>query len=65
MPVDTALLKNVVMDAVYSKTDKDGKTKLLKEAEKRGCVAVSGLKMLIYQAEEQSRIWTGKRILLG
>ncbi|MGC8735510.1 MAG: shikimate dehydrogenase [Dissulfurimicrobium sp.] len=57
--VDKALLKgfDVVMDIVYSPPE----TRLLKEAKEYGCRVVSGLKMLLYQAEAQFELWTGQK----
>ena len=46
-----------VYDIVYNPI----KTVLLKEAEKRGFRTISGLDMLIYQAERAIEIWTGKK----
>lgn len=43
----------VVFDAVYNPL----RTKLIQEAEKRGCVTVSGLEMFVRQAAEQFRLW--------
>ncbi|MGB9712698.1 MAG: shikimate dehydrogenase family protein, partial [Dissulfurimicrobium hydrothermale] len=56
---DKALLKgfDVVMDIVYSPPE----TRLLKEAKEYGCRVVSGLKMLLYQAEAQFELWTGQK----
>lgn len=47
--------KNIVCDVVYVPV----KTKLLMEAEKRGCTILSGLWMNTYQAAEQMRLWIG------
>ena len=57
MPVPGELLneKLVVMDIVY----KPLKTRLLREAELRGCKTVDGLWMLVYQGIESFRLWTG------
>ncbi len=44
-----------VVDIIYN----PGKTKLLHEAEEKGCVAVNGLGMLIYQAFFAFELWTG------
>jgi len=56
-PVSPEILKPgmVVMDLVYRPVE----TRLLRMARERGCIAVSGLRMLIYQAAEQFRLWTG------
>lgn len=53
--IDPKVLSNfkVVMDIVYSPVE----TLLLKEAKKRGCKTVSGLKMLLYQAIAQFELW--------
>ena len=45
----------IVKDLVYNPL----KTDLLKECEKANAVAVSGIKMLIYQGMESFKIWTG------
>jgi shikimate dehydrogenase len=56
VPVSPQALRKgmVVMDVVYNPL----KTKLLRLAEERGCMTVSGLEMFIYQAAEQFRLWT-------
>jgi shikimate dehydrogenase len=46
-----------VMDIVY----KPLKTKLLREAEERGCRTIDGLEMLARQGAAQVEIWTGKK----
>lgn len=46
----------VVYDIVYNPI----KTILIKEAEKRGLRTISGIDMLIYQAQSSIEIWTGK-----
>lgn len=53
--IDPKLLSNfnVVMDIVYSPVE----TLLLKEARKRGCKTITGLKMLLYQAIAQFELW--------
>jgi len=48
--------ETVIYDIVYNPT----KTVLIKEAEKRGLKTISGLDMLIYQAQSAIQIWTGK-----
>lgn len=47
--------EHIVCDVVYVPV----KTKLLKEAESRGCKILSGLWMNTYQAAEQMRLWLG------
>lgn len=55
---DTSLLesRHAVFDVVYNPRE----TRLLKEAQSRGCVTLSGFWMLVYQAAESIKIWTGK-----
>jgi shikimate dehydrogenase len=45
-----------VMDCIYNPL----KTRLLKDAEEAGCLAINGLAMFVHQGAEQIRIWTGK-----
>lgn len=47
--------ENIVADVVYVPVQ----TKLLVEADKRGCKTLSGLWMNTYQAAEQMRLWLG------
>ena len=56
-PVDAAALRagSVVLDAVYDPLE----TRLLRDARARGARAVSGKWMLIEQAREQLRAWSG------
>jgi len=58
-PIDKNLLlkKHLVTDIVYNPI----KTKLLLEAEKKGCNIQNGLGMLVNQAAEAFEIWTGKK----
>lgn len=56
-PVDNAILGNYqcVMDVIYNPL----KTKMLKDAEKVGCIIVTGLDMFVRQGAEQIKLWTG------
>ena len=58
-PLPKIFLKEgmVVMDIVYQPL----KTKLLEEAEKRGCQTIDGLEMLARQGAGQLEIWTGRK----
>ena len=58
MPFDVNLLEEGqrVVDLIY----KPEKTALLKEAEVKGLETLNGLGMLLYQAGEQFRLWTGE-----
>lgn len=57
-PIDAQWLPKdgVVFDLVYNPME----TPLLKAAKERGAKGVSGLGMLVYQAAESFRLWTGK-----
>lgn len=48
----------VVMDIVYSPV----RTRLIQEAESKGCLVISGLEMLLYQGIAQFEIWTGQKV---
>ena len=56
-PLPKEVLKEgmVVMDIVYRPL----KTRLLREAEEKGCSIINGLEMLAYQGAAQLEIWTG------
>lgn len=56
-PVPERILKQgmVVMDIVYHPSE----TRLLRMARARGCITISGTRMLIHQGAEQFRLWTG------
>jgi shikimate dehydrogenase len=45
----------VVMDIIYNPLE----TKLLRIAQARNCVTITGLDMFIYQGAEQFKLWTG------
>jgi len=47
----------IIMDIVY----KPVHTKLMQIAEKAGCTAISGERMLIHQAMRQFELWTGRK----
>jgi shikimate dehydrogenase len=58
IPINPDLLGRfgVVMDIVYQPLQ----TRLLREAEKRGCASIDGLQMLIHQATAQFELFTGQ-----
>ncbi|MEJ2100514.1 MAG: shikimate dehydrogenase [Desulfobacterales bacterium] len=47
----------IVMDIVYNPL----KTRLLKEAEAKGCQTISGITMFVFQAALQFELWTGRK----
>lgn len=55
VPTDALRPGALVFDAVYRPLE----TRLLREARTRGCRTVDGLRMLVHQAREQIRIWSG------
>lgn len=57
IPLDPNLLGRyrLVMDIVYKPLE----TRLLREAEGRGCATIDGLQMLLHQATAQFELWTG------
>lgn len=57
MPIDEVVLRPdmVVMDAVYNPLV----TRLLRAAERTGCVTISGVDMFVYQGAAQFELWTG------
>jgi len=59
IPIDPNLLPRftLVMDIVYRPLT----TRLLREAELRGCAVIDGLQMLIHQATAQFELWTEKK----
>ena len=58
IPVPEGIVSHfqVVMDIVYAPM----KTRLLQEAETKGCLVINGLEMLLYQGVAQFELWTGK-----
>jgi shikimate dehydrogenase len=58
LPVDPETLRNgqIVVDLVYHPL----RTPFLEAAKDRGCIAVTGLGMLIHQAAHAFRLWTGE-----
>lgn len=58
VPLEHLRANTVVMDAVYDPEE----TRLLREARKCGAVPVAGKWMLVYQAAEQLRSWTGREV---
>ena len=59
-PIPSNLIKGhaVVFDIVFNPY----KTKLLEEAEKKGCFIIPGFEMLINGAALQFKLWTGKNV---
>jgi shikimate dehydrogenase len=56
VPGDALAAGGLVMDAVYDPPE----TALLREARRRGCETLGGKWMLVEQAAEQIRLWTGR-----
>ena len=56
VPADALRPDSLVLDAVYEPE----RTRLLRDAEARGALPISGRWMLIHQAAEQLRLWSGK-----
>lgn len=57
LPFNTSLLRKeqIVCDLIYKKT------LLLEQAEKKGCVTLNGLGMLLWQGVFAFELWTGKK----
>lgn len=62
-PIEDRLLRKdlLVADIIYNPI----KTKLLIEADKIGCLTLSGIGMFINQGAEAFKIWTGKDAPIG
>ncbi len=61
MPLERKDLDNISKDTIiYDIVYNPAKTLLINEAQKRGLKTITGLDMLIYQAERAIEIWTGK-----
>lgn len=62
-PVDAVIPANyqVVVDVIYNPL----KTKLLRDAEAKGCRIFSGLEMFVHQGAEQLKLWTGREAPLA
>ena len=56
VPAEQLRADAVIMDAVYDPEE----TRLLREARERGAIPIQGKWMLIHQAAEQLRAWTGE-----
>jgi len=56
IPLEALNRETVVFDLIYN----PAKTKFLEVAEKAGCLTLNGLYMLLFQAAESFKIWTGK-----
>ena len=56
VPLNALSNFSVVIDAVYTPQE----TRLLREAEQLGCQTICGVGMVVVQAAEQIRIWTGQ-----
>jgi shikimate dehydrogenase len=57
LPIDLSLLRkeHIVCDLIYKKTP------LLEKAEKKGCVSLNGLGMLLWQGAFAFELWTGMK----
>lgn len=56
LPATMLDVRHVVFDMVYRPL----KTRLITEAEQRGCTTILGIEMLLHQAALQFELWTGK-----
>jgi shikimate dehydrogenase len=57
IPVDILTSRQIVLDLVYM----SGQTSLVREAKARGATAIDGKEMLVMQAAESYRLWTGRQ----
>ncbi len=57
VPISYLNPKMMVFDIVY----KPLKTKLIRDSEAKGCITITGEKMLLYQGAKQFELWTGKK----
>jgi shikimate dehydrogenase len=57
-PVEASILSgySCVADVIYHPL----KTKLLRDAEERGCRIIPGIEMFVHQGAQQLKLWTGK-----
>jgi shikimate dehydrogenase/3-dehydroquinate dehydratase type I len=57
-PVSSAIIVKYrwVVDVIYNPL----KTRLVRDAEKVGCITVPGISMFVHQGAEQIRLWTGQ-----
>jgi shikimate dehydrogenase/3-dehydroquinate dehydratase type I len=62
-PVDSSILANyrVVADVVYNPL----KTRLIRDAEAKGCKTIPGLEMFVRQGARQLKLWTGRKAPLA
>jgi shikimate dehydrogenase len=56
IPADWLIPRQAVVDIIYNPP----RTRLLEEAQKRGCRILNGVKMLVWQGAEAFSLWTGK-----
>jgi len=55
-PVDIIRTEHICYDATYNPAE----TCFLRQAKQRGCTAVNGIGMLLYQGAAQIKLWTGE-----
>jgi shikimate dehydrogenase len=54
-PADYLKPDTIVMDIIYTPL----KTRLLTEADSKGCTIIDGLSMFLHQGAAQFKLWTG------